>query len=264
MPRVMADPGGTKVGVGHFSPASRSTRSTRSTRGTTPNGRVEDTLRSLENATAKVAERPARRSTRILETENVSECADDQKKAHKNGETGKAMLQRVLEVLGQMGGEIGELKQRITEQNDTICKQSNIIKGQEDRIRELQIQLKESSDELHRENREARVELQSTQKELQDTKEELKHIRNQLEALNAAAASNQSSPRTSFAEVARSPPTSEPTNLRSLSMQSTPSSSNDTLYCTIDTSRVEEANKSRAQAGHIRQAIETEMRAKQG
>lgn len=257
----MADAGGTQVGVGQFSPA---TRLTRSTRGTTPNGRVQDTLRSLENATAKVAERPARRSTRILGHENESEYAGDQKKTYKNGETGKAMLQRVLEVLGQMGGEIGEMKQRITEQNDTICKQSNAIKGQEGLIRELQTQMKESSDELHRENREARVELQNTQKELQDTKEELKHIRNQLEALSAAATSNQSSARASFAEVARSPPTSEPTNLRSLSMQSTPSSFSDTLYCTIDTSRVDEANKSRAQAGQIRQAIESEMRAKQG
>ncbi|OAQ59084.1 retrovirus polyprotein [Purpureocillium lilacinum] len=127
-----------------------------------------------------------------------------------------------------------------------------------------EIQGHRKSDELHRENREARVELQNTQKELQDTKEELKHIRNQLEALSAAATSNQSSARASFAEVARSPPTSEPTNLRSLSMQSTPSSFSDTLYCTIDTARVEEANKSRAQAGQIRQAIETEMRAKQG
>ncbi|OAQ57981.1 reverse transcriptase [Purpureocillium lilacinum] len=153
-----------------------------------------------------------------------------------------------------MGGEIGELKQRITEQNDTICKQSNVIKGQEDLIRELQTQMKESSDELHRENKEARVELQNTQKELQATKEELKHIRTQLEALSAAAASNQSSARASC----------EPTNLRSLSMQSTPSSFSDTLYCTIDTSRVEQANESRAQAGQIRQAIESEMRAKQG
>lgn len=95
----MADAGGTQVGVGQFSPA---TRLTRSTRGTTPNGRVQDTLRSLENATAKVAERPARRSTRILGHENESEYAGDQKKTYKNGETGKAMLQRVLEVLGQM------------------------------------------------------------------------------------------------------------------------------------------------------------------
>ncbi|KAJ6439206.1 reverse transcriptase [Purpureocillium lavendulum] len=257
----MADPDGTQVGVGHFGPASRSTRSTR---GTTPNGRVQDTLRSLENATAKVAERPARRSTRILGADNESDGVYDQKKAPKNGETGKAMLQRVLEVLGKIGGEMGELKQRITEQNDTIGKQSDVIKGQEGLIRELQTQMKDSSDELHRENREARLELQNTQKELHDTMEELKHIRNQLETLNAATASSQSSPRTSFAEVARSPPTSQPTNLRTVSMRSTPSSFSDTLYCTIDMSRVEEVNKCRAQAGQIRHAIETEMRAKQG
>lgn len=36
------------------------------------------------------------------------------------------------------------------------------------------------------------------------------------------------------------------------------------LYCTIDTSRVEEAKRDQAQVGAVRQAIELEMRAKDG
>ncbi|KJZ69333.1 hypothetical protein HIM_11273 [Hirsutella minnesotensis 3608] len=49
------------------------------------------------------------------------------------------MLARILDVLGKMGGEIGELKNRVSEQSDTIrklsatvYKQSTIIQGQED------------------------------------------------------------------------------------------------------------------------------------
>ncbi|KYK58873.1 reverse transcriptase [Drechmeria coniospora] len=137
-----------------------------------------------------------------------------------------------------------------------------------DVIRELRTQIKESSEKAHRGHeefrKESRQELQNTKKELQDTKGELRNIRQQLEALSTATASNQSSPRASFAEVARTPPTSQPTNLRTLSMQTTPSSLRDTFYCTIDTTRVEEVNKNIVQVGQIRQAIESEMRAKEG
>lgn len=65
----------------------------------------------------------------------------------------------------------------------------------------------------------------------------------------------------SYAQIARTPPESQPSNLRSLSsMNTTPTSMTDTLYCTVDTSRVEEEDKSKAQPGAIRQAIEQELR----
>jgi len=38
----------------------------------------------------------------------------------------------------------------------------------------------------------------------------------------------------------------------------------DTLYCTVDTSRVEEEDKSKAQSGVTRQAIEQEICAAEG
>lgn len=59
-----------------------------------------------------------------------------------------------------------------------------------------------------------------------------------------------------YAEVARSPSS----NLQTLtSMGATPSTMTDTLYCTIDTSRVVEEDKDKAQAGTIRKAFEEEI-----
>jgi hypothetical protein len=65
----------------------------------------------------------------------------------------------------------------------------------------------------------------------------------------------------SYADVARTPPSSRPTNLTSLSSTSrTPSMATDKLYCTVDTSRVEEEDLSKVQPAAVRQAIEKEMR----
>lgn len=69
----------------------------------------------------------------------------------------------------------------------------------------------------------------------------------------------------SYADIARTPPESRPSNLPSLSsMNTTPSTMTDTLYCTIDTSRVEEEDKDKAQPGTIRQEIEREIRTETG
>ncbi|XP_044714766.1 endonuclease-reverse transcriptase domain-containing protein [Hirsutella rhossiliensis] len=243
----MAGGSAGQVAVGLGSPSASPTRSTR---GVTPSGRVQDTLRSLENATSKTSKRPATRATRISPAETEIERVIEEKKARSNGETGKAMLQRVLEVLGRMGGEMGRLKDAIHEQSDTI-------RAQESLIRELQSQVKESRRESDRENKELR-------EELQNTKKDLRQIREQLEAFNAATNSERNSPQASYADVARITPSNISTNLSSPSTRMTPSSFSDTLYCTIDLSRVEDQNRGRAQVGEIRQAVEAEMRAKEG
>ncbi|EAQ83089.1 hypothetical protein CHGG_10907 [Chaetomium globosum CBS 148.51] len=70
--------------------------------------------------------------------------------------------------------------------------------------------------------------------------------------------------RGSYAEVARTPPSSQPSGVRTLSSRNTtPSSFTDTLFCTIDTSRVEEKEKGNVQVADIRKAIETEARARE-
>lgn len=69
----------------------------------------------------------------------------------------------------------------------------------------------------------------------------------------------------SYAEVARTLPSSGPSNVRTLtSMGTTPSTMTDILYCTIDTSRVGEEDRSKAQPGAIRRAIEEEIRTMEG
>jgi len=69
----------------------------------------------------------------------------------------------------------------------------------------------------------------------------------------------------SYADVARTPPSSMPSNLRTLnSISTTPSTKTDTLYCTIDISRVTEEERSKAQPGAVRKAIEEEIRTIEG
>jgi hypothetical protein len=51
------------------------------------------------------------------------------------------------------------------------------------------------------------------------------------------------SPNPSYADVARNPPGSYPSNLRTLFNQTTPSTLTDTLYCIVDVSNVEEADR---------------------
>lgn len=230
----------------------------RTTRPAKPSGRVQDTLRSLENAAAKPVGKSASRAARGSPAEVDADAAGDGKKARGTGETGKVMLQKLLELLGKVSGEVGELKGKICEQSDTILNQVERIGQQEDLIRELQAQLTELKEDFSRQTKESRD-------EVHNTKEELKRVREQLETIKTTAISVQSSPQASYADIARTPPLSQPTNIRSLSsMHTTPSSFTDTLYCTIDTARVEEQNKNKSEVGGVRQAIEGEMRAREG
>ena len=69
-----------------------------------------------------------------------------------------------------------------------------------------------------------------------------------------------SSPNPSYAEVARTPPGSHTSNLKTLSNQMIPSTLTDTLYYTVDVSNVKEAERGMANASNIRQEIEKGMR----
>ena len=114
-------------------------------------------------------------------------------------ETGKALLLRVLD-------ELKDIK--------------NASKDQQELIRELQVQIAD------------------TQRELRETKEELKHAREQLEAISEAT-TDRTSPRASYAEVARTPPGSQPSNIQTLSTSNTtPSKQTDNLYCTVETQKL--------------------------
>ncbi|KID94909.1 reverse transcriptase, partial [Metarhizium majus ARSEF 297] len=243
----MADPPQGPIVVDTDSPAPPR----RTTRPTKPSERIQDTLRTLESAAAKPLAKPASRAARGTSAEVDADAAGEGKKARSGGETGKVMLQKILELLGRMGGEMGELKVKISEQSDTISKQGELI-------RQLSAQIKESKEHFDHG-------IKQSQEEHRNTKEELGQVREQLEAIKAATSSLRSSPQPSYANVARTPPLSQPTDLPTLSsMHTTPSSFTDTLHCTVDTSRVEEGDRQKAQIGAIRQAIENEVREKEG
>lgn len=87
--------------------------------------------------------------------------------------------------------------------------------------------------------------------------EVLREIQSLREAISPSTLA--SSP--SYADVARTPPTSHPSNIRTLSTSNTtPTTFTDTLYCTIDTSQMADNEHERMSAGPIRAAVETEIR----
>ncbi|KAJ5733298.1 hypothetical protein N7533_013745 [Penicillium manginii] len=66
----------------------------------------------------------------------------------------------------------------------------------------------------------------------------------------------------SYADIARTPPLSHPSNIQSLSTsKTTPTTLTNTLYYIIDTSRMAENKNKRISAGSIRAAVETEIQA---
>ncbi|KAF5253335.1 hypothetical protein FANTH_1769 [Fusarium anthophilum] len=110
----------------------------------------------------------------------------------------------------------------------------------------------------------AAEEIRQAKEELNQAKEEISQMKEQLNMIAGSISSGaQTSPQPSYADVARTPPTSQPSNVRTLSsMRTTPSSFTDTLFCTIDTSRVSEEGRGKAHVGEARQAIEEKVRAR--
>ncbi|KAI3113530.1 transcriptional regulator family: Zinc finger, CCHC-type [Penicillium roqueforti] len=85
----------------------------------------------------------------------------------------------------------------------------------------------------------------------------LREIQSLREEISVPAAA--SSP--SYADVARTPPSSYPSNIRTLStLNTTPTTFTDTLYCTIDTSKMADKGIGLTSAGSVRAAVEAEMR----
>jgi hypothetical protein len=109
-----------------------------------------------------------------------------------------------------------------------------------------------------------RNEMTATRNELIATKSEVEALKTEMTATIQTQLFNIQGPASaspSYAAIARTRPTSQPSNLPSFSSRNlTPSTFTDTLSCTVDTSRISEEDKSKALPGTIRQAIEVEMR----
>ncbi|KJZ68961.1 hypothetical protein HIM_11647 [Hirsutella minnesotensis 3608] len=212
-----------------LTPAKRSTRVVR------PSSKIREATQQLDDLADKT-KRTTRLTTRVaLDDIATNETTERRRLASGSNSVndGRAMLQKALDLLSESRQEIERLSRAIVAQNE-------IISGQQQTIQELDRQGKE-------------------------TRDELRHIRVQLETLTTPASSLQSSPQMSHASAAGSSPRVQTMNRGNIpaaqpARQPARTAVSDSLYCTVDTSRVEEANKSQAQIGSIRKAIESDMR----
>ncbi|KJZ70544.1 hypothetical protein HIM_10088 [Hirsutella minnesotensis 3608] len=198
-----------------------------------PKKKVE-AARQLDDPAEKTT-RATRLATRVASDDVATSNTTERRKlvsSSSGANQGRAMLQKALELLSESRRETQRLSRAIDTQNETISKQQQMIQ-----------------------------EMDQQGKEMRD---ELRHIRAQLETLTTPVSSLQSSPQMSYASAAGSSPRTQSisqSNLPAAKSARTPVS--DSLYCTVVTSRVEEANKSQAQIGNIRKAIESDMRKSQ-
>ncbi|KZL63331.1 hypothetical protein CI238_10367 [Colletotrichum incanum] len=167
-----------------------------------------------EEETAQQPKRTIRTAMRSISTEGSTERTSDTRRSSSGGGSsgsndGRAMLQKALELLVESRTESQWLREALERQEETI--------------RDLSLKL---DDTIKRMN-----------EELKQSREELKLVREQLETM--AANATHSLPL-SYADAARSAPSSQPTNLRTLSsFNTTPSNFSDTLYCIINTAYAE-------------------------
>lgn len=157
----------------------------------------------------------------------------------------------------------------IQEQSRTMQGLQNVVAAQQTTIRELRETVNEQHKTIEDLQRQSREFLPQFERALLETKsewsEELKQALRRLDTVSprpAPATSGQSSPKASYAEIARTPPGSQPSNVHTLSSSNnTPSVLAGAPFCTIDTSGVAREDKDKAQVAEIRKTIERELRA---
>jgi len=162
-----------------------------------------------------------------------------------DGGDGAATLQHVSRLLGDCRAEFAGFKQMSRGQ-------SELIRTQQETIQDL----KEASQEQQQLIRILTLALEDARQQMD---QELKRLQDKLDAVTVQVPV---APPRSFAEVAQTPQPTQPTTGPRDKAATRPFAGS--FYCTIDTSRVEEANRERVQVGEVRQAIELEMRAKDG
>lgn len=200
------------------------------------------------------APKPSAKAIRNQETRTLTEALDHDGRSSPSHEGNVEPSAR-----DGSASDLETLIQLITDLKETITRQSNIIENQNNGIEDIRAELGEIKAEQRT--------LKGQNLELQ---EEVRSLRTQLDSHPASlpstgnAAFNTSvgtSPNPSYADVARTPPNSAPANVHSISsMGTTPSTMTDTLYCTVDTSRVASEDAEKVSVGAIRANVEKEMR----
>ncbi|EXK77945.1 hypothetical protein FOQG_17351 [Fusarium oxysporum f. sp. raphani 54005] len=197
-----------------------------------------------------------------------------------NQRTATQMISEQLEMIRQLQQEIQAVKAQAAEElkkadefrcmHEQATRQLRIMREQtSEQIRAMREQtneqLKSLSEQAARELEQMREQVMNELRKAQaQTAEETKQVNEQLNMMaNSISNRTQPSPQPTYVDIARTPPTSHPSNTRTLSpTRTTPSSFTDTLFCTIDTSRVSKEDRGKAQVGEVRQAIEEEVRAR--
>jgi hypothetical protein len=109
---------------------------------------------------------------------------------------------------------------------------------------------------------ETQTQLSETQTQLAETQTQLAEIASPSNGSASGTSKRNSSPQSYASVLTRSiNPSSSASQPGARAVSSTRT---DTLYCTVDTSRIPEENKSKAQPGTIREGIEKEMRTTEG
>ncbi|KAJ0126163.1 hypothetical protein HZ326_30734 [Fusarium oxysporum f. sp. albedinis] len=188
-----------------------------------------------------------------------------------NQRTATQMMSDQLEMIRQLQQEIQGIKAQAAEE---LKKADELRYLHEQTTRQLRVMREQTSEQIRTMREQTARDLEQLREEVMkelgrvqvQTAEEIKQVKEQLHVMaDSISSSAQTSPQPSYADVARTPPASQPSNVRTLSStHATPSALTDTLFCTIDTSRVGEEEKGKAQVEEIRLAIEEEVRARNG
>jgi len=230
-------------------PASPLRRSGRNAMPTAKAWSVQNTVDNLLASRAKNNGRVTRNASATTELDLSPQPAVRGRKA----EVAKSGVQRMLELMEKSYAEMTEMKEKVNELHQSM--------------EEIQLELSETKNELKQAREELGHTMDEMQLELSETKHELKQVREELGQTRATldALTNSttwSSAQPSFADVARTPPESQPSNVRTLSTTRTSSTSaSSAIYCTIEVPEADDAAIDKVTAKAVRTLLEREFRA---
>ncbi|KAM3449682.1 hypothetical protein NHJ6243_009943, partial [Beauveria neobassiana] len=226
----MVDRVGDAIEVGATSPPLR-----RSGRTATPSSKAASVRNTVEKVNAVTRKSDERVSSIVSEATEVGAVPEVDGEGC-TAEAAIAGMQRMLELMEKSYSKMRQMEEKTNDQSEII-------------------------ESLHQKIGEMQQELGQAKVELKQACEELAQTRTALEAITKSPF--WSSPHPSYADIARTPPESHPSNVMTISTSRTAStSSGETIYCTIDIQDIEDSVNERVSAKTIRTILETEMRAK--
>ncbi|KAM3449681.1 hypothetical protein NHJ6243_009942, partial [Beauveria neobassiana] len=226
----MVDRVGDAIEVGATSPPLR-----RSGRTATPSSKAASVRNTVEKVNAVTRKSDERVSSIVSEATEVGAVPEVDGEGC-TAEAAIAGMQRMLELMEKSYSKMRQMEEKTNDQSEII-------------------------ESLHQKIGEMQQELGQAKVELKQACEELAQTRTALEAITKSPVWSRLQP--SYADIARTPPESHPSNVMTISTSRTAStSSGETIYCTIDIQDIEDSVNERVSAKTIRTILETEMRAK--